>query len=58
MPIYLLSGGIGIQRVNLLKNGAENSKEAEARLLLKRRRSAKDRRDEAVALGMDSNKKR
>ena len=56
MPIDLRVGRTGIQRVNLLKSGAENSKEAEARLLLKRRRSAKDRRDKAVALKMNLNK--
>ena len=39
-----------------MKSGAENNKEAEARLLPKRRRSAKDRRDKAVALEMNPNK--
>ena len=39
-----------------MKSGAENNKEAESRLLLKRRRSATNRRDKAVALEMDPKK--
>ena len=58
MPIDRRFGGTGIQRVNLLKSGAKNSKEAEARLLLKRMRSATDRRDKVVALEMNPNKTR
>ena len=40
----------------MLKRGADNSKEAEARLLLERRGSAKGRRDKEVALKMNPNK--
>ena len=39
-----------------MKRGAKNNKEAEARLLLKRRRSAKNRRDKEVALEMNPKK--
>ena len=39
-----------------MKNGAENIKEVEARLLLKRRRLAKNRRDKEAALEMNPNK--
>ena len=56
MPIDLRSEGTSIQRVNLLKSGAENSKEAKARLLLKRRISAKYWRDKVVALEMNPKK--
>ena len=39
-----------------MKRGAESSKEAEARLLLKRRRLAKNGRDKEAALEMNPNK--
>ena len=39
-----------------MKRGAENSKEAKARLLLKRGRSAKQGRDKEVALEMNPKK--
>ena len=56
MPIDRRSEGTGILSVNLLKSGAENNKEAEAMLLLKRRRSGKERRDKVVALEMNPKK--
>ena len=40
----------------MLKRGAEKSKEAEARLLLQRRESAKGRRDKEVTLEINPNK--
>ena len=42
----------------MLKRGAENNKEAEARLLLKGRRLVKHRRDNEAALEMNPNKTR